>query len=245
MDQGEQGAGHRVAAGLRARWKLLAALLAAVVAAVVVVVVVNSATEPGKRWQEGETRGRWRAVFNGHGEVRGGNGEVVLAPAAADQPSKTYAGLVVSAASYGDFRLRVRVRTDRQLREPRPNPWEVGWVLWHYTDPKHFYYVILKPNGWELGKEDPAYPGAQRFLAGGRGNFPVDRWHEVEVQQTGAAITVWANGKHLVNFTDGERPYPHGQLGLYAEDSEARFRDFQVEPVSSPAHQQSRPEAVG
>lgn len=244
MDQGEQGA-RREGVRRPARWKLFAVLLAGVLAATVVALLLNSVTQPEKQWQEGETRGRWRAVFNGHGEIRGGNSEVVLAPAAADRPSETFAGLVVSAASYGDFRLRVRVRTDQQLREPRPNPWEVGWVLWHYTDPKQFYYMILKPSGWELGKEDPAYPGAQRFLAGGRANFPVGHWYEVEVQQMGASITVWANGKRLVDFTDRERPYRHGQLGLYSEDSEARFQDFRMEPVSSPAPEQSRAAGEG
>lgn len=59
-----------------------------------------------------------------------------------------------------------------------PNPWEVGWLLWCFSpDPTHpydpsptsnsnfrFYAVVLKPNGWEVSKQDPAYPGGQRFL---------------------------------------------------------------------------------
>lgn len=59
-----------------------------------------------------------------------------------------------------------------------PNPWEVGWLLWCFSpDPTHpydpsptsnsnfrFYAVVLKPNGWEVSKQDPSYKGGQRFL---------------------------------------------------------------------------------
>lgn len=59
-----------------------------------------------------------------------------------------------------------------------PNPWEVGWLLWCFSpDPTHpydpsptsnsnfrFYALVLKPNGWEVSKQDPSYKGGQRFL---------------------------------------------------------------------------------
>lgn len=59
-----------------------------------------------------------------------------------------------------------------------PNPWEVGWLLWCFSpDPTHpydpsptsnsnfrFYALTLKPNGWEVSKQDPSYKGGQRFL---------------------------------------------------------------------------------
>ena len=80
--------------------------------------------------------------------------------------------------------------TTAQLRSPdntpptpqnpdsKPNPWEVGWLLWCFSpDPTHpydpsptsnsnfrFYALTLKPNGWEVSKQDPSYKGGQRFL---------------------------------------------------------------------------------
>lgn len=80
--------------------------------------------------------------------------------------------------------------TEAQLRSPdntpptpqnpesKPNPWEVGWLLWCFSpDPTHpydpsptsnsnfrFYALCLKPNGWEVSKQDPSYKGGQRFL---------------------------------------------------------------------------------
>jgi hypothetical protein len=65
-----------------------------------------------------------------------------------------------------------------QNPESKPNPWEVGWLLWCFSpDPTHpydpsptsnsnfrFYALCLKPNGWEVSKQDPSYKGGQRFL---------------------------------------------------------------------------------
>ena len=65
-----------------------------------------------------------------------------------------------------------------QNPDSKPNPWEVGWLLWCFSpDPTHpydpsptsnsnfrFYALCLKPNGWEASKQDPSYKGGQRFL---------------------------------------------------------------------------------
>lgn len=88
------------------------------------------------------------------------------------------------------YSLSANIVTTAQLRSPdntpptpsnpdsRPNPWEVGWLLWCFSpDPTHpydpsptsnsnfrFYALCLKPNGWEVSKQDPSYKGGQRFL---------------------------------------------------------------------------------
>lgn len=88
--------------------------------------------------------------------------------------------------------------TQAQLRSPdntpptpqnpdsKPNPWEVGWLLWCFSpDPTHpydpsptsnsnfrFYALCLKPNGWEVSKQDPAYKGGQRFLKSNTADDP-------------------------------------------------------------------------
>ena len=77
-------------------------------------------------------------------------------------------------------RLRNEDNTPPTPNNPtgEPNPWEVGWLLWCFSpDPTHpydpsptsnsnfrFYAVVLKPNGWEVSKQDPSYKGGQRFL---------------------------------------------------------------------------------
>lgn len=88
------------------------------------------------------------------------------------------------------YSLSANIVTTAQLRngdntpptpqnpESKPNPWEVGWLLWCFSpDPTHpydpsptsnsnfrFYALVLKPNGWEVSKQDPSYKGGQRFL---------------------------------------------------------------------------------
>ena len=109
--------------------------------------------------------------------------------------------------------ISATMRTDTQLRTgDDPNPWEVAWFLWNYTDDQHFYAVVLKPNGWEISKEDPAYPGAQRFLASGDSpTFPVGSAFDITVTITTAedavTMTVSVGGAELATVTD-RRPGP-------------------------------------
>lgn len=186
----------------------------------------------GVSWMDGRTYGAWRADFNGYGrtQVRVLDRRVLSErPKASTRPTETHASLVTSRIVPRDVQVSASVRTVRQLRTgSRPNPWEVGWVLWHYTDNHHFYYVALKPNGWEIGKEDPAYPGCQRFLATGTKRFAVGVWHTVTIRQVGNVIQVWADGVGLTTFRDLQRPYLYGRVGLYNEDSEVHFSNVVV-----------------
>ena len=208
---------------LRLSAALALTLTAAALLSVVVTRCQGTGAPPSRPWADGSVHGRWVSVFNGHGTNTGDDASLALSPRAAEDRGTTHAGLVVSVASYHDVRYAARMRTVRQLRDPGPNPWEVPWLVWAYTDPEHFYYVTLKPNGWELGKRDPAYPGGQRFLATGRTRYPVGAWYGVRVRQDGAVIGVEADGRRLVTFTDTERPYPAGRVGAYTEDATVRF----------------------
>ncbi|MBB5967284.1 family 16 glycoside hydrolase [Planomonospora venezuelensis] len=177
----------------------------------------------GERWAEGSVHGDWRVIFDGGGFTgRAPGGQIRIDTPAPASAAETHAGLIVSIGSTGEPDLRLRLRTLRQTRAV-PNVWEVAWVVWHYTGPQNFYYLLLKPNGWELGKADPAFRGAQRFLATGPGPFPVGRWYEVRVRQSGPRMTAWVDGRRTVDYTDTEQPYRRGAVGLYAEDAVADF----------------------
>lgn len=182
----------------------------------------------GVPWIDSSVDGAWLARYNGYGMTSivapGGARSLELAPVAAAAPSQTHAGLVTTVQSFGDLDANIQMQTIAQLRTPFPNSWEVAWLLWHYQDDTHFYYLILKPNGWELGKEDPAYPDAQRFLASGTdAKFPIGVMNDVRIVQRGTSISIWANGTQLTTFTDLERPYSSGSLGLYCEDARVHF----------------------
>jgi hypothetical protein len=182
---------------------------------------------------DGTIVGTWQFVYNGYGcnAVVSPNRNAMLLeqPAAAATPGETHSSLVLGPAVAGDFTLTVSTVTTRQLRADAPNPWEVAWVLWHYTDNTHFYYFAAKPNGWELGKEDPGYPGSQRFLATGTTPaFPIGAWYRIRVSQAGETIRVFVNDLLIVSMNDRERAYSAGRVALYSEDAEAYFDNVGV-----------------
>jgi hypothetical protein len=185
-------------------------------------------------YADGFVSGEWRSVFDGYGcnatMFLHGDAALMERPAAAVSPEETHAGLVVGPSVSGDVIVGVSLLTLQQLRTgSAPQPWEAGWVLWHYADNTRFYYFIPKPNGWELGKADPAYPGAQRFLATGSAPvFPVGAWYRVSIVQTGQTIQVSVDGIPITTFTDTERPLTSGRVGLYSEDAEVYFDDVSV-----------------
>jgi hypothetical protein len=172
----------------------------------------------------------WTVVYDGYGTVRTSDTGATLSPKAPSTPagSDTHAALVVTRQDYHDLSVSAEVRTDRQLRPGTANPWEVGWLLWHETDPQHFYAITLKPNGWEVSKQVPGAPGGQRFLASGSTpQFATETWHRVTVTQRGSQITVTADGRRLTQLVD-PTPYTRGSVGLYTEDAVVVFRKLTI-----------------
>ena len=153
---------------------------------------------------------------------------LVLSPKAATSADATHSALALTRKSFSNRISFVgRVQTVRQLRVGSPpNPWECVWIVWNYQDETHFYYVALKPTGWEIGKRDPAYTGGQRFLASGSRKFAVGTWHDFRIDQSDNRIIVHVNGVSIVSVADHERPYVVGRVGIYAEDSEVAIDDI-------------------
>ncbi len=174
---------------------------------------------------DGGKFGPWTVGYAGYGCVSVKPGLLNLIPKVAVVPSETHGCVALGPVTSGDLSLQVTVHTVKQIRTgSTPNDWEVGWVLWNYTDDDHFYSLLLKPTGWELGKEDPAYPGSQRFLAvGNTPKFPIGVDYKVKIVQTGSLITAYVNNVIISQFMDSERPYKSGQIGLYCEDSSVNF----------------------
>jgi len=183
----------------------------------------------GSYFGDGKTFGNWVERFTGYGHAAivsddQLNQALELGPRAPAKPSQTHGALVTSVATFGDFDATVQFATVRQLRRPTPNAWETGWLVWHYTDRSHFYYFVLEHGSWELGKEDPAYPKGQRFMAtGSQSGLSPTKANVARIVQSGQTIFVYVNGLPVVRFLDDERPYMSGSFGLYCEDSIARF----------------------
>lgn len=178
--------------------------------------------------REGSRLGPWTVVFTGYGCVRvegRGRGRRLHADTlASSRPSKPMALLLTGPRFAAPLVLRARLQTESRVG---PGPWKAAWLVWGYADERHFYYFIPKPNGWELGKRDPAYPGGQRFLASGRSPaVPLGRWALVEIRQDEEhVISVRLDGRPIASVRDRERPYPAGRVALYVEGAHAHFAD--------------------
>lgn len=197
-------------------------------------------------WHEGTRCGDWRLVYAGYGTADAGPGpaswRVRLRPQPAVDPAVTHAALAVSEQQVGDLDMSATMTTLEQLRHPGANPWEVAWLLWHYTDDEHYYYIALKTNGWELGKEDPAYPGAQRYLlTGSSPTFPIGRRFDTRVRQLGDEISVVVDGRPLLHVRDTEHPYTHGSVGLYTEDAAVEFDSLRIDAHPTPTAREAGP----
>ncbi|MGB5086223.1 MAG: hypothetical protein WBO09_16860 [Methylocystis silviterrae] len=187
---------------------------------------------------------KWKSVYHGYGSnsvARLFDGQALaIRPKESNSGNETHAGLISGPHPSwpvdikGNLTIEASLHTEKQLRRQNaPNPWEVGWLLWDYVDKTHFYYFIPKPNGWELGKADPAYPGDQRFLASGsRPIYPIGNRYVVKIVQavtpTSTTISAFVDGVLLTTFTDRERPYSNGLVGFYSEDAAAYFHSVVV-----------------
>lgn len=193
------------------------------------------------RWEPGGVyHRRWRVMYDGYGTVNGSLSRVYMNPAAPESLSQTHAALVVNdQVNEGDLDFVVTVKTLKQTRKnDPPNGWECAWVMWDWTAEDSFYAVALKPNGWEISKQDSTYDGNQRYIGSNTTpTFDIGvpyriwvkrvagetyvRWAvEDPSQPDGIPATGW---NYLWHFTDEERPLNKGQIAFYVEDAEVEF----------------------
>ncbi|GAA4473908.1 hypothetical protein GCM10023190_06970 [Enteractinococcus fodinae] len=201
----------------------------ATIAIVIGVMWVMRPTGDEATWAQGETYGDWVVRYTGYGTVTSDGERITLEPQAAADHAITHGGLVHTTGQCQEADFAVSLNTESQVRQGSPNIWEVGWVLWNFQSDTQFYAVALKPNGWEISKQDPNYEGNQRFLASGDSpTFPIGKDYRVTVTQDNGTMTVSADGQELATVTDKETPYRDGAVGLYTEDARVHFFDFDL-----------------
>jgi hypothetical protein len=98
--------------------------------------------------------------------------------------------------------------------------------MFRFRDLANYYYFILKPNGYELGKKQGS--DAQIFLAtGDQPRLALGKSYRIQIRAVGARLRVSVNGVQVLDFTD-PHPLPAGSVGLYEEDSQVRFDSVAV-----------------
>jgi hypothetical protein len=142
-------------------------------------------------------------------------------------PDETHSALLTRSGTWGVQTFRYTATTLAQLRQGSPpNPWEVAWTMFHFRDLQDYYYFILKPNGFELGKKQGS--DQQIFLV--TGDLPaaaVGQTRRIQVQAQGPRIQVFVDGSKIVDYVDPQ-PLGNGSVGLYEEDSQALFNSLSI-----------------
>ena len=120
-----------------ARRHVVVALVGVLVLGGVVTIVYTMANRCG-----------WTTVHHGYGRVTCSRETIRLSPKAATRSDETHAALAtvddVMVEAGTTQTITATVRTVAQLRTGSdPNPWEVAWLLWNYTDDQHFYALAL------------------------------------------------------------------------------------------------------
>ena len=198
-----------------------------------------SGYETERCYADTESFGSWNLAYGGYGCVKienssDGNKFLHESPNISVAKKDTYASLVLGPlfdSSTKLFNYSVTISTEQQLRKfDSPNSWEAAWIIWHYSDDKHFYYFVLKPNGIELGKEDPNYEGNQRFIfTGVSPKLELGKWYNVTIIQDNInSIKIYINNEMWISTRDSERPYTRGRIGLYNEDAHVHFDDVKI-----------------
>ena len=173
---------------------------------------------------DGANFGPWHVVFDGVDHGKGvflSKGRLRLVPQVSVRASDTNSTLVVSRQQFGPSALQFNSTwtSKKTTRVGKANPWETGWLVWDYIDPDHFTYLVLKPNGWEVGRRDPSQPGTQRFIVDADEPVtPIGMTRKVTIKRVGELTTITVDGTPLTSFTlpAEER---HGSVGMYSEDA--------------------------
>jgi hypothetical protein len=176
---------------------------------------------------KGAQADQWRTWW---GQVSVRKGAYTLQSQAPSSPAETHSALLTSTSTWSDQVFSYTATTLAQLRTGSPpNPWEVAWSMFRFTDLTHYYWFIVKPNGWELGKKQGS--DTQIFLATGTTpSQPVGTAYQVRVQAQAGRIRISVNGTPVVDYTDSS-PLLSGSVGLYEEDAKVTFANVSVVPL--------------
>lgn len=173
----------------------------------------------------------WQEIYDGYGTNTYTSGAWRLKPMSASQLYETHASLVLGKPELsGNYRLSVQMTSVAQLRTgSTPNPWETGWITFGYNPDGTFKYLILKPNGIELGE----------FLGGWNQNFlytssdvtfPIGQRYDVSLYVNNGWIVAYVNGVRVMRYQINARDVldASGRFGWYAEDAEVVYANANV-----------------
>lgn len=189
---------------------------------------------------EGKTspNGEWKNVYSGYGSTGVKNVDwrsvFYLSPMVSTSPSETHAALVKSTDKFCNFSMKVDMNTVKPLRKNSPaNMWEVGWLFFRYSDTFHYYWLLVKPNGIELGKKDcdncsNSVDGQKFLVTKSTPALKYNTWNKVKVDMIGNNIKVFWNGNLVIDYTDKTMSpkLTSGNIAMYSEDAYVLYNNM-------------------
>ena len=179
----------------------------------------------------------WYGMWNGDGYMgtaKDSNTTVfVLNPKASAAKNETHSALAISTSVYKNFKLGADIKIDKQKRKYSPHPWEGGWILWHWNDSTHHYYVALKTTGQEIGKYDGGTNPASQLILRTTDKPPaeVGEWDHLELTVVNNHATAVIDGIKTFDFYD-KSSFDSGRIAMYCEDSKVSFDNVFVTPLA-------------
>ncbi|WP_458747491.1 family 16 glycoside hydrolase [Candidatus Nitrosocosmicus sp. T] len=194
--------------------------------------------------REGHTspNGEWKNVYSGYGStgVHEASQRVNfwLNPQASTSASETHAALVMSNDIFCNFSMQTDINTAKQLRQNSPaNTWEVGWLFFRYSDTFHYYWLLVKPNGIELGKKDcdtctNPVDGQKFLVTKSSPTLKINTWNNVKIDMIGNNIKVYWNGNLVIDYIDTTMSpkLASGAIAMYSEDAYVKYDNMNVSP---------------
>jgi hypothetical protein len=192
--------------------------------------------------EDGQTspNGKWQNMYSGFGstgvEFIDGNFSFFLKPKIPTSSGQTSSALVTSTDTFCNYVLNTDIKTVKQLRQnSNPNAWEVGWLIFRYTDTFHYYWFLVKPNGIELGKKDcdtctDPVEGQQYLVTKNIPTLQLNKWSHWIVNIIGNHIKISVDNKAVIDFIDQSMSTKlnSGSIGMYSEDAYVRYDNMDL-----------------
>jgi len=133
---------------------------------------------------------------------------------------------VAGEKSWRDYEYTARLKTDRAGK----HNWNVPRLVFRFQDPDNYYYLVPNKDGrLELAKHE--HGKWKTWLASAPDYGDPTAWHTYKIRVVGNTITVFADGKKMLQYVD-PHPIPAGQVGAYMAGARGRYGDVHVEPIT-------------
>lgn len=165
----------------------------------------------------------WTADMRKHWRVE--NGELV------NDGNGKYA---TTEKDYGDFELLVEYKTVPLADSGVYLRGCPQVQIWDYTEKEKFPLGANKGSGG-LWNNSPGAPGKDPLVLADK---PFGQWNSFRILMVGARVSVWLNGKLVVNFANLENYYdrktpipPKGPIELQTHGGEIRWRNIYIREI--------------